>query len=374
MIEKRMKKLVLIAAAWLSVGHAAAQYNISGQIAHHGGRVLLLVADASGRCDTLSNSISADGTFRFTGMVSHPIAAEIEAVGTRLHIPVFIEDGKHYEVTADTQRPIFYKIQGGGDLQKQRNEFHAQELRVEAMRDSVRNIWKKDYAPDDYFGQLQLRGMMEKIDDRYDIIENDFLSRHDNLVSADIVARRIKTLIRRKTLPAKYALLGENARRSVRGQWIKPYAEKIARIIPGGIAPDLRMVTPQGDSLFLSDIKARVKILDFWASWCGPCRAENPNLKRIYEKYRSRGLEIVGISLDDKPGPWQKAIETDNLPWKHMSDLKGWNSIVCDIYEIHGIPHLFILDEHNRILAERLRGKELEEFIAKLLDDNKDRE
>ena len=95
-------------------------------------------------------------------------------------------------------------------------------------------------------------------------------------------------------------------------------------------------------------------------------RAENPNVKKIYSKYHDQGLEIISISLDAKLDPWKQAIEKDQLPWIHISDLKGWNSVVTDVYEIHAIPQLFILDADNRILAEGLRGEELEKFIASL--------
>ena len=87
----------------------------------------------------------------------------------------------------------------------------------------------------------------------------------------------------------------------------------------------------------------------------------------FYEKYKSKGLEIIGVSLDVKVDAWRKAIETDGLPWLHMSDLKGWNSIVTDVYQIHGIPMLFVLDENNRIVGEGLRGEELEKCVQKVL-------
>lgn len=148
---------------------------------------------------------------------------------------------------------------------------------------------------------------------------------------------------------------------------MKPFAEKIAALVVGGTAPDLRMQTPEGDSLSIYGVKAKAKIIDFWASWCGPCRAENPNVKKIYERYKSKGLEIIGVSLDVKVDAWRKAIETDGLPWLHMSDLKGWNSIVTDVYQIHGIPMLFVLDENNRIVGEGLRGEELEKCVQKVL-------
>lgn len=361
-----MKWVSAIGMCLISV-YAFSQYTVSGKIAHHGGRILLLAPTVSGQCDTLGNMVSADGTFCFKGKVDMPVATKIHAVGTRLHFPLYLEDG-NYEVEADAKRPAAYKVTGGGEMQRLRNELREAELALNHRRDSLCSIYEKEYGKEDYFGRLQVQGVMERYADLYDKVEEEFIRRHDNLLSADLLVWRIDKLIRRKTLPAKYALLGEQARNSVQGRWLKPYAEKISRIVVGGIAPNLTMQTPEGGTLSIYDVKAKVKILDFWASWCGPCRAENPNVKRIYELYKSKGLEIISISLDAKADAWRKAIQADGLPWKHISDLKGWNSIVTDVYEIHAIPHLFVLDQDNRIIAEGLRGEALEECVRKALE------
>ncbi|MFR6381343.1 MAG: TlpA family protein disulfide reductase [Odoribacter splanchnicus] len=188
---------------------------------------------------------------------------------------------------------------------------------------------------------------------------------NDNIVSASLLAWRKDRLMEKKNLSKKYDLLGKKAKATIPGCYVKPYAEKIAALIVGGIAPDLQMKTPDGKFfLFMVKAKAKIMILGFW---CGPCRAENPNVKKVYEKYKSKGLEIIGVSLDVKVDAWRKAIETDGLPWLHMSDLKGWNSIVTDVYQIHGIPMLFVLDENNRIVGEGLRGEELEKCVQKVL-------
>ena len=153
-----------------------------------------------------------------------------------------------------------------------------------------------------------------------------------------------------------------------------PYVKDLDGIIKqlehvqiGQVAPEFSLPDTAGVSVSLSDFRGKYVLLDFWASWCGPCRAENPNVKKVYEKYKSKGLEIIGVSLDVKVDAWRKAIETDGLPWLHMSDLKGWNSIVTDVYQIHGIPMLFVLDENNRIVGEGLRGEELEKCVQKVL-------
>ncbi len=342
------------------------QYSVSGKIDNHGGRIVLLAATLSGAYDTLGNIVSADGKFHFEGKVECPVASEIHAINTKLRIPVFLEN-ERFVVTANTKQPAIYNVTGGGEMQRQRNEFQKEELRLLHWRDSIRIAYEMEYGKGDLFGNLQIRGLFEEYENLYSKAEDEFIRKHDNLVSANLIAMRCKKLSRDKTLSKKYALLGEEARSSIQGKWLKPYAEKIARIVQGGIAPDLVMQTPEGDTLSIYGIKAKVKILDFWASWCGPCRAENPNVRRIYETYKEKGLEIVSISLDAKTEAWRKAIKDDQLPWIHISDLKGWNSIVTDVYGIHAIPYLFVLDEDNRIIAEGIRGEKLEKCVLKAL-------
>lgn len=105
-------------------------------------------------------------------------------------------------------------------------------------------------------------------------------------------------------------------------------------------------------------------LLDFWASWCGPCLAEVPNVKAVYEQYKDKGFEIYGVSLDDKKDAWVNAIEKHDLPWIHVSSLKGWECPVAKIYNVTGIPKMYLLDKEGRIVAMDLRGEALKEKVA----------
>ena len=117
----------------------------------------------------------------------------------------------------------------------------------------------------------------------------------------------------------------------------------------------------------MHSIKGKVKVIDFWASWCGPCRGENPNVVKMYEKFHPKGLEILSVSLDEDKEAWLKAIEDDKLTWNHVSDLKGWENAAAQLYCVNGIPHLVVLDENNVIVAKDLRGEELQNKVAELL-------
>ena len=134
---------------------------------------------------------------------------------------------------------------------------------------------------------------------------------------------------------------------------------------------DLHMSTPDGKEMALSDYvgKGKVVLVDFWASWCGPCRAEMPNVLRVYNQYKDKGFEIVGVSFDSSKDAWMKAIGDMRLPWPQMSDLKGWESEGAKKYAITGIPATILFDKDGNIIARDLRGEELKEAVEKCFAD-----
>lgn len=136
----------------------------------------------------------------------------------------------------------------------------------------------------------------------------------------------------------------------------------------GAQAPEINMQTPEGKMLSLYSIKGKIIIVDFWASWCKPCRAENPNMTKLYADYHSKGLEIFGVSLDKDSTSWVKAIEADKLIWNHVSDLKYWQSAAAALYGVSSIPSMFVLDGDHKIIAKNLRGEQLRAFVASRLD------
>jgi thiol-disulfide isomerase/thioredoxin len=133
-------------------------------------------------------------------------------------------------------------------------------------------------------------------------------------------------------------------------------------------APDLIMKSPEGKEIKLSSLKGKVVLVDFWASWCGPCRKENPNVVRLYNKYKNKGFTIYSVSLDTEKSSWVIAIEQDGLIWpNHVSDLLGWKSFVVKLYGFDAIPHTVLVGKDGNIIDVGLRGKALEDKLAELL-------
>ncbi len=138
-------------------------------------------------------------------------------------------------------------------------------------------------------------------------------------------------------------------------------------LAPGKMAPDFTEMSTTGDSLSLSDLRGKVVLLDFWASWCGPCRRENPNVVNVYKKYQEDGFTVMSVSLDKDEGRWLAAIEQDNLNWpNHVSDLKQWQSRVARMYGVSGIPFTVLIDQEGKIIRTKLRGTELEEELKRI--------
>lgn len=143
-------------------------------------------------------------------------------------------------------------------------------------------------------------------------------------------------------------------------QSLKTTLSDFKELAPGTMAPEIAMLNTAGEKVALSSLRGKLVLVDFWASWCAPCRRENPNIVAVYNKFKDKGFTVYSVSLDDNKEKWLKAIKQDNLTWTHVSDLSGWKSLASKLYKFYEIPTSYLIGRDGKILKRNLRGADLE--------------
>lgn len=363
-MKKSLLSLAVIALS-LAACNNAPKYTIDGTVDGEQSGNVFLVRYSEGVMDTLAKAPLADGKFSLTGNVKELTDAYIMVEGKRGGTPIFVENAA-YKATLNLSDPTKTKIEGT-ETQALANQFFA--IGNEA-RQGQSKLYKEYSAAAQEKNEEKMKEIEEnfnKITEEAEAKENELTKANaDTYVAAYMLASKMGGLDA-EVLSEKYELLGANAKATAPGKKIAERIQKLAAVAVGQVAPDFTLNTPEGKPLSMHSIKGKVKLIDFWASWCGPCRGENPNVVKVYEEYHPKGLEILSVSLDSDKDAWLKAIEDDHLSWNHVSDLKGWQCEAAQLYAVNGIPHLIVLDENNVIVAKNLRGEELKNKIAELL-------
>lgn len=358
-----MRKLLLsIVAASMTLAACNAQsgYKVTGTVeGMPDGKAIIATVNGSS-LDTLAKADVKNGSFEFTGNVSEPTGAYIMVIGQRGAIPFMLENAN---ITVNAGQAGLTVT--GSEGQKIYDQFMA--INASAQQEAMKLQQEYQAANGD---QAKIQAVQEayaKLMTDAQAKETELIKANpDSYVSTFVIVSSMGQM-EYEQLKERYSLLGEKAKASAQGKAIAAQIAKLESTAIGQIAPNFTITTPEGESISLYDIKDKVKLIDFWASWCGPCRGENPHVVEIYKEYHPKGLEIFGVSLDNNKEAWVKAIADDGLVWKHGSDLKGWQSAPAQLYSVTGIPHTVLLDENNKIIAKNLRGDELKQKIAELL-------
>ncbi|WP_240676170.1 TlpA disulfide reductase family protein [Botryobacter ruber] len=372
-MKMRFSKFVVLASAVALLGacqgnkkvaNGSNSFEILGKLqnAPENGSIYLFELGESQFIARDTSEIGKDGSFKFEGTVKEPTFYQ---VGLDRQKGFFlVVDNKKIEVVADANNianPV--KIEGSEDSKL-----------FQELNTLVQESAKKEQALGERFNQAMAEGKTdeaENIREEYFELQKEkkaFLAKHPgsvvsvfgtlNLVDPNndfAFADSMATLYTEKLPDSKYTAMLNERLKGLRSTAV------------GAVAPDITLPTPDGDMMSLSSLRGKYVLVDFWASWCGPCRQENPNVVRMYNKYKDKGFEIFGVSLDQSEDKWKKAIQADNLTWPHVSDLKGWQSSAAQLYGVNAIPQTILLDKEGKIIAKNLRGAALEEKLESLL-------
>ena len=366
-----MKKITLLALLMACcVFTSVAQANdicIKGKIeGFKKGRLYLLTRSSETATDTLGYCDFKRGKFALKTAIAEPLVTQLVVDGFAGGFMLFAEPGVEYQAYLSEGEDFYIR---GGRL----NDSYTAHMRVsDSLRVAVEGLqgrYDALRAERKFRGASLVNDTLRRVQESLRTLTTDFLAGNDNLIKAYTYYSNIEMRdANLRETRSMYAELGDGARATQYGRMIEERIVRLAKTEGGAKAPDFVLADTQGNMVTMSEVKGKVKIIDFWASWCYPCRKENPFMVKLYEKYHEKGLEIIGVSLDNDHKKWTAAIEKDGLPWIQISALKKWQCKSVKLYDVKSVPHTVILDGENRIIARNVRGEELEKLIAQILD------
>ncbi len=370
MLKKLTVLLVVILIA--SCGTTPEGYVVNGELRgdlENGTQVFLKTTDSVSRSLVeVDTTTIENGVFAFTGKNTVPKMYYLFFDGVRGSAPIILENGT-ISFTAQKDSLAFSNLKG-----TEQNEMFMTYLeesrRLSSMSRSMNEDFGRARAEKDTAMMESLRTEYLELQDKAKNYELDFVKENPNALIAALILDKV---ISSKSLPIKeveelYKTLTPEIKETKPGKRIKQQIALLKVTAVGSEAPNFSAPNPEGNILALNDVKGKVTLVDFWAAWCKPCRAENPNIVSVYEKYKDKGLNVVGVSLDRTAAAWKKAIEEDGLAWNHVSNLQHFQDPIAQLYGINAIPAAFLLDEDGVIVAKNLRGPALEAKVAELLN------
>ncbi len=308
------------------------------------GKKVLLQKVRGRQAETLdTSSIKADGTFQLSGTVGEKTFGRLLIDRT----PVFlILDNGKITVSSDRNDPKSTQMSGGQEinsLQSLTSQLQGSRLDKNFISNFVDTV-KSPLVAYVAMSNLQFAQGM----DVYEKVEK----RLKNELPSSEITQDLSTFIQQNKAQAQ----------------AKKQAE--AKTAIGSMAADISFPNPEGKVMSLSDLKGKVVLLDFWASWCGPCRKENPHVVKTYKQYKDQGFEVFSVSLDGNADRWKKAIQQDNLIWPyHVSDLKKWQSAPAAAYGVRSIPATFLIGRDGKIIGKNLRGPRLDQKLKEVFGE-----
>lgn len=375
-------KITILVFAFLAPFALMAQnsdFTIKGKVGSWNAPAKVYLSYRLAATTVLDSTSISNGVFEFKGSISDPVLASvmINYMGTGLRsksiqkLPLYLESGT---IKIESTDSLVRATVKGGEVNKAYSDL---QLALKPSQNKY-DVFMAEYfaLPKEKQSDSTIRA---GLDIRYKAIEaeksaayNKYIKSNPNsIISVSALTQFGGSIPDYDIVSPLYNSLSDGVKNSTPG---KAYAQKLDIMkltIIGAIPPDFTQNDPDGKPVSLSSFKGKYLLIDFWASWCGPCRAENPNVVKAYAKYHEKGFEILGVSLDNDKGRdnWLNAIKKDGLTWTQVSDLKYWSNEVARKYGISSIPQNFLLDPSGKIVGKNLRGealsKKLEEIFNK---------
>lgn len=341
-------------------------YTILGSIdSTYSGQVYLLKREA-GEWINLDTADVVNGVFKFIGNIKMPELYYMQIEGSNRYASFFVESGI---IDFKSRVDEFHNAEiTGSAAQLSYDNFQNQADDINKKQEEVwKNIKNAQQAENDD-DVKKWEQIFDDLDAEYKQFILDYTKvNNTTVVSAYILIRNayyfdetdmepIVTNFDPSIANSKYVIS------------LTERVETLKKVAIGKPAIDFNMNDADGNPVALSSLYGKYLLVDFWASWCGPCRKENPNVVAIYNDYKDKGFDVYGVSFDDNKEKWLKAVEDDQLSWSHVSDLKGWGNAAGKLYAINSIPSNILLDPDGKIIGKNLRGEDLRNKIAELLD------